>query len=53
MFGKTLVHEFLISYSHTERFFLVSDNATTSAQKIIWCEMAILAQALVTLYQLN
>ena len=32
VFGKTLVHECLISYSHTERYFLFSDSATTSAQ---------------------
>ena len=30
-----------------------SNSATTIAQKIIRCEMATLAQALVTLYQLN
>ena len=31
VFGKTLVHEFLISYSHTERYLISSDSATTSA----------------------
>ena len=49
--GKTLVHEFFISYSHTEWYLFFPDSATT--QKRIRCEMAILAQALVTLYKLN
>ena len=31
VFGKTLVHEFLISYSHTELYLIFSDSATTSA----------------------
>ena len=53
VFGKTLVHEFLISYSHTEWHLFFSDSATTSAQKRILCEMATVANALVTLYQLN
>ena len=39
VFGKTLVHDFLISYSHTEWYFIFSDSATTSAQKRIRCEM--------------
>ena len=32
VFGKTLVHEFLISSSHTEWYLLFSDSATSSAQ---------------------
>ena len=32
VFGKILVHEFLISYRHIEGYFLFSDSATTSAQ---------------------
>ena len=32
MFGKTLVHEFHILYSHTEWYLLFADSATTSAQ---------------------
>ena len=32
LFGKTLVHEFPISYSLTEWYLNFSDNATTSAQ---------------------
>ena len=32
VFGKTLVHEFHISYSHTEWYLFFSDSATTSAQ---------------------
>ena len=32
VFGKTLVHEFLISYCHTEWYLLFFDSATTSAQ---------------------
>ena len=32
VFGKTLVHEFHISYSQTEWLLLFSDSATTSAQ---------------------
>ena len=31
MFGKTLVHELHISYSHTELYLFFSDSATTSA----------------------
>ena len=31
---KTLVHEFLISYSHTEWNLFFSDSATTSAQTV-------------------
>ena len=53
VFGKTLVHEFLISYSHTEWYLLFSDSETISAQKRTRFEMATLANALVTLYQLN
>ena len=49
---KTLVHEFHIFYSHTEWYLLLSDSATTRAQKIILCEMVILTKALVTLYKL-
>ena len=32
VFGKTLVHEFLISYSHTEWYLFLSDSAIASAQ---------------------
>ena len=32
VFGKTLVHQFHISYSHTEWYFIFSESATTSAQ---------------------
>ena len=35
LFGKTLVHEFLISYSHTEWYLLFYDRATTSAQCVL------------------
>ena len=50
-FGKTL-HEF-ISYSHTEWDIHFSASAITRAQKRTLCEMAILSQALVTLYKQN
>ena len=32
VFGKTLVYEFPISYSHSEWYLFFSDSATTSAQ---------------------
>ena len=32
VFAKTLLHEFLISYSHTEWYLLFSDSATTSVK---------------------
>ena len=32
VFGKTRVHEFHISYSHTERYLLFSNAVTASAQ---------------------
>ena len=32
VFGKTLLHEFFISYSHTEWYLPFSDSATTSVQ---------------------
>ena len=35
VFGKTLVHEFHISYSHTEWYLIFSDSATISAQCVI------------------
>ena len=56
VFGKTLSHEFLISYSLTERYFIFSvfsDSATTRAQKRILCKMEILGKPLVTLYKQN
>ena len=53
VFGKTLVHELLISFSHTEWYLLLSDSATTRAQKRIRCELGILDKVLVTLYKLN
>ena len=48
MFGKTLVHEFLISYSHAEWYLHFSDSATTSAHcgilleycSAVWCSAA-------------
>ena len=33
MFGKTLVHEYPISYSHTEWYYFFSDIATTRARR--------------------
>ena len=39
VFPKTLVHEFPISYSHTEWYLLLSDSATTRPQTRIRCEM--------------
>ena len=47
------MHEFSISYSHAEWYFLLSDSATTRAPKRIRCEMGTLAKVLVTLYKLN
>ena len=32
VFGKTLLHEFLISYNHTEWYLFFSDSTTTRAQ---------------------
>ena len=47
------MHEFPISYNHTEWYFIFSDSATKSAQKKILFEMVTHANALVSLYQLN
>ena len=35
VFGKTLVHEFPISYSNTEYYFFLSDSSTTCAQETL------------------
>ena len=35
VFGKTLLHEFHISYSHTEWYLFFSDSATTSAHCVL------------------
>ena len=37
VFGKTLVHEFPISYSRTEWYLFFSDSATTSAHYTAQC----------------
>ena len=37
-FGKTLVHEFYISSSHTEWYLVFSDSATTSAHYVLWAK---------------